>query len=128
MNKSLSILALSTGILSSFAFAADTTPALAAASAATPQASALSNFFPLIIIVLILIFFFWTQRRRSGQMNKLLASLSEGDEISMNNGLMGKIAKIGEQAITVEIADGVKIKVQKNAVLQVLPKGTLNDL
>jgi preprotein translocase subunit YajC len=89
-----------------------------------PQ-SAISSFFPLILIVLVVLFFFWSQRRRTKQMNQMLSALGAGDEISMTNGLMGKIVSISDQALTIEIAPNVNIKVQKNAVLQVLPKGTL---
>ncbi len=109
------------GFLSSSVFAADTL--------STPQKpSMLSNFFPLIIIVVIVLFFFWSQRRRSAQTNKMLSALAEGDEIAISNGLMGKIVKISDQALTLEIAEGVNIKVQKTAVFQVLPKGTLSAI
>jgi preprotein translocase subunit YajC len=92
-----------------------------------PQ-NAISSFFPLILIVLVVLFFFWSQRRRTKQMNQMISALNAGDEISMTNGLMGKVKNVGDQALTIEIADGVNIKVQKNAVLQVLPKGTVDRI
>ena len=124
--------------LTSFAtapvFAVDTSPSASVAgsavssTAAQTPASALSSFFPLIIIVLVVLFFFWSQRRRTKQMNQMISALVSGDEISMTNGFMGKVVSVGEQALTIEIAEGVNVKVQQNAVLQVLPKGTLKGL
>jgi preprotein translocase subunit YajC len=124
---------LGLGLISqtSYVFAATSlVPVTSAGASASPQgpASPVSSFFPLIIIVLIVLFFFWSQRRRTKQMNQMISALAEGDEISMTNGLMGKVVNVGTQALTIEIADGVNIKVQKNAVLQVLPKGTLKSL
>jgi preprotein translocase subunit YajC len=123
---------LSLGIVSqaSSVFAA-TAPSLSPSlspSATQGPASAISSFFPLIILVVIVLFFFWSQRRRTKQMNQMISALSEGDEISMTNGLMGKVVSVGDQALTIEIAEGVNIKLQKNAVLQVLPKGTLKSV
>jgi|688.fasta_scaffold480358_2 preprotein translocase subunit YajC len=112
-------------------FAADTTPTaplMTSISVNQPQPSLLSNFLPLVIIVVIVIFFFWSQRRKTAQVNKMLSALTAGDEVSLASGFMGKIVKVNDQSVTVEIADGVNVKVQKQAILQVLPKGTLSGL
>jgi preprotein translocase subunit YajC len=81
-----------------------------------------------VIIVIIVIFFFWSQRRKTAQVNKMLSALTAGDEITLASGFMGKIVKVNDQSVTVEIADGVNVKVQKQAILQVLPKGTLSGV
>jgi len=55
----------------------------------------------------------------------MVSSLAKGDEVVTNGGLLGKITKVDESFITLEIADGVQVKVQRNAVAAVVPKGTL---
>jgi preprotein translocase subunit YajC len=122
---------LALNLLSASVFAADTMPAspsITSISVNQPQPSMLSNFFPLVIIVIIVIFFFWSQRRKTAQVNKMLSALTAGDEITLASGFMGKIVKVNDQSVTVEIADGVNVKVQKQAILQVLPKGTLSGV
>jgi preprotein translocase subunit YajC len=55
----------------------------------------------------------------------MIDALAKGDEVVTSGGMLGKIAKIGESYLTVEIANGVEIQVQRGAVVQVLPKGTV---
>jgi preprotein translocase subunit YajC len=57
----------------------------------------------------------------------MVAALAKGDEVVTNGGIAGRVDEVGESFITVEIAANVKIKVQKGAVSQVLPKGTLKS-
>jgi len=56
-----------------------------------------------------------------------VSSLAKGDEVVTNGGIAGRVDDVGETFITVEIAPNVKIKLQKSAVQQVLPKGTLKS-
>ena len=56
-----------------------------------------------------------------------MASLSKGDEVVTNGGMMGKIKGVGDDIIRIELAENVVIKVQKHAIASVLPKGTLNQ-
>ena len=65
------------------------------------------------------------QMKRQKEHRALLAALSKGDEVVTNGGIAGRIDEVGETFITVEIASNVKVKVQKGAVSQVLPKGAL---
>jgi preprotein translocase subunit YajC len=55
----------------------------------------------------------------------MVDALAKGDEVVTSGGLLGKITKIGESFIGIEIASGVEIQVQRAAVVQVLPKGTV---
>ena len=55
----------------------------------------------------------------------MLEALSVGTEIVTGGGVLGKVTELGEQFITVEIADGVKIKVQRHSIGAVLPKDTI---
>lgn len=57
----------------------------------------------------------------------MVSALSKGDEVVTNGGIAGRVDEIGDSFITVEIAPNVKIKLQKGAVQQVLPKGTLKS-
>lgn len=67
------------------------------------------------------------QQKRSKDHRKLLSSLSKGDEVVTSGGMLGKILKVGDNSIKVEIAEGVAIKVQKNSISSVLPKGSLKQ-
>ena len=58
----------------------------------------------------------------------MLGKLAKGDEVITNCGLAGVIREIGENYLTVEIADNVTVKMQKSAVISVLPKGSLKQL
>ena len=65
------------------------------------------------------------QQKRQKDHKKLISSLSKGDEVVTNGGMLGKILNVGENSIKVEVAEGVAIKLQKNSVSSVLPKGSL---
>ncbi|MCZ6565733.1 MAG: preprotein translocase subunit YajC [Gammaproteobacteria bacterium] len=67
------------------------------------------------------------QQKRSKDHKKLLSSLSKGDEVVTSGGMLGKILKVGDNSIKVEIAEGVAIKVQKDSISSVLPKGSLKQ-
>lgn len=102
-------------------------PAYAQAAPAAPNP--LFQFAPLL--VLIVIFYFMLirpQMKRTKELRQMLASLSKGDEAVTSGGMAGRISNIGENYITLEVAEGVAIKVQKSAVTSVLPKGTLKAL
>jgi preprotein translocase subunit YajC len=67
------------------------------------------------------------QMKRQKEHRQLLSGLAKGDEVVTNGGIAGRVDDVGDTFITVEIAPNVKIKVQKGAVQQVLPKGTLKS-
>ena len=96
------------------------------AAAATPG---FADFLPLIIIFIL----FWfmlirPQMKRAKEQKQMLAELSKGDEVVTASGQVGKVAKIGEQYVSLEIADGVITHVQKQSVQTLLPKGTIKAL
>ena len=97
----------------------------AAAQAAPSQGSPMSL---LVMMVLFFgVFYFMAirpQMKRAKEHRALLASLSKGDEVLTNGGIAGRIEDLGESFVSVEIATGVSIKVQKNAITAVLPKGS----
>ena len=76
----------------------------------------------------ILIFYFILirpQQKRAKEHRNLVAALSKGDEVVTNGGILGKVTDVGEEYISVELADNVTVRLQKQAVTSVLPKGSL---
>ena len=68
------------------------------------------------------------QSKRTKEHKELVSGLTKGDEIITNGGLVGRIAKVEDQFILFEAADGVELKLQKGAVAQALPKGTIKNI
>ena len=84
------------------------------------------------IIIMIAIFFaimyfmiIRPQQKRQKNHQKLIGSLSKGDEVVTSGGMLGTILKVGDNSIKVEVADGVAVKLQKGSITSVLPKGSL---
>ncbi len=97
-----------------------------AQDATTP--GGLMSFLPLIIIFVIFYFLLIRpQMKRAKEHKKLVADLGNGDEVVTNGGLLGRITDVGESFITVELADNVQIKVQRHAISNVMPKGTIKS-
>ena len=65
------------------------------------------------------------QMKRQKEAKAMSDALAKGDEVVIAGGMLGKISKIGESYLSVEIANGVEIQVQRSSVVQVLPKGTV---
>ena len=96
---------------------------------AAPAGDPFMSFLPLI--VLIVLFYFMLirpQMKRSREMRDMLGKLAKGDEIVTNGGLAGTLREIGENYVTLEVADNVQVKLQKSAIVSVLPKGSLKAL
>lgn len=100
-----------------------------AVAEAAPAASQADPMTSLIFFGgMILIFYFILirpQTKRAKEHRELVGGLSKGDEVVTNGGMLGKISEISEQYITIEVADNVQMKFQKQAVATVLPKGSL---
>jgi preprotein translocase subunit YajC len=100
--------------------------AYAAAAPAAPAESPMTGM--LFFIGMIVIFYFLLirpQQKRAKDHRKMVEAIGKGDEIVTNGGVLGKIVEVGEQYLTIEVADGVNIKLQRNAIATVLPKGSL---
>jgi preprotein translocase subunit YajC len=101
--------------------------ASAYAQDASPQGG-LMSFLPLIIIFVIFYFLLIRpQMKRAKEHRKLVAELAVGDEVVTTGGLLGRISKVGESFLTVEVADNLEIKLQRHAVASVVPKGTIKS-
>ena len=79
--------------------------------------------------ILIFYFLMWRpQSKRAKEHRELVSSLNKGDEVVTNGGIAGKITKVSDDFVSVEVAQGVEMKVQKQAVASALPKGTLKSI
>jgi len=104
----------------STAHAADPAPA------AGSPAGGLMSFLPLIIIFVIFYFLLIRpQTKRAKEHREMVSKLGKGDEVVTGGGIVGRVTELEESFITIEIAAGVAVKIQRQAVTQVLPKGTL---
>jgi len=96
---------------------------------APPQPDPFLSFLPLILLFVIFYFLLIRpQAKRAKEHKKLVSELKKGDEVVTSGGLAGRITEVGESYVTLEIADGVQVKVQKMAVTSLLPKGSLKSL
>ena len=87
------------------------------------------------LLIMVLIFFgimyfmiIRPQSKRAKEHKKLVEALSKGDEVVTNGGMLGKITEVGDNFIQVEIAEGTEVKVQRQAISAVMPKGTSKSL
>jgi len=88
----------------------------------------LLSFLPLIVIFVVFYFLLIRpQMKRAKEHKALITALANGDEVVTNGGLLGRVTNVGDSFITLELADNVKIKLQKHAVASVMPKGTIKS-
>ena len=103
-------------------------PAYAQAAAAAPG-SDLMAFLPMIAIVVVFYFLLIRpQQKRAKETKALLESLDKGNEVVTAGGIVGKISKLTDQYATLEIAPNVEMTVQRQAIAQLHPKGTIKGL
>jgi len=101
--------------------------ASAYAQDATPQGGLLS-FLPLIVIFVVFYFLLIRpQMKRAKEHKALVAQLAAGDEVVTSGGILGKITNVGDSFVTIELAENVKVKLQKHAIASVMPKGTIKS-
>jgi len=100
--------------------------AAAAPAGAPPAPSLLSTLlFPVILIVIMYFLMIRPQVKRQKEHKAMLDRLAKGDEVITSGGVAGVVVGISDAFVTVEVADGVQLRVQKGAITSVLPKGTL---
>ncbi len=88
--------------------------------------SSLGSMLPLVLMFVVLYFvMIRPQMKRQKEARAMIEALAKGDEVATTGGLLGKITKIGDTYLSVEIASGVEVQVQRSAVVQVLPKGAI---
>lgn len=100
--------------------------AYAAGAAPAPD---FMSFLPLIVIFVL----FWfmlirPQMKQAKEQRKMIEALQKGDEVITGGGIVGKVNKVGESFVALEIAPEVVVQVQKHTIQTLLPKGTLKSL
>jgi len=97
-----------------------------AAAAGGDMQSTLMSMLPLLLMFAVLYFvMIRPQMKKQKEHRSMIDALAKGDEIVTAGGLLGKVSKIGDAYIGVELTAGVEVQMQRSAVVQVLPKGTL---
>jgi preprotein translocase subunit YajC len=101
----------------------------AAAQGATAPTSPLGGISGLLLPVMLIVVFYFLlirpQQKKQKEHSAMVSTLAVGSEIVTGGGVLGKVTEVGEQFVTVEIADGVNIKVQRHSIGAVLPKDTI---
>ena len=97
-----------------------------AATASESPFSSLTSMLPLVLMFVVLYFvMIRPQMKRQKEAKAMIDAIAKGDEVVTAGGMLAKVNKLGESFLTVEVANGVEIQIQRTAVVQVLPKGTI---
>ncbi len=101
----------------------------AMAQSAAPGAGGFESLIlPIGLIVILYFLMIRPQMKRQKEHKKLVEALSKGDEVQTDGGLMGKVIDLGDNFVQLEIADGVIVKIRRQSISSVMPKGTLKEL
>jgi len=104
---------------------------ISSASAQAAGGSQPNAFVQLLPLVLIFVVFYFLlirpQAKRAKEHKAMVAALGVGDEVATAGGILGKVTEAGDQFLTLEVAEGVRVKVQRHTVTSVLPKGTIKN-
>lgn len=99
------------------------------AYAAAAPATDFTSFLPLIVIFVL--FFFMIirpQMKQAKEQRNMIAALQKGDEVVTSGGIAGKVTKVTDAFVVLEIAENTEINVQKHAIMSALPKGTIKSI
>ena len=96
-----------------------------------PAAAPGGGPMPLIMMAALFVAMYFLimrpQQKRMKELKEMLAKLAVGDEVATTGGLLGRITELGDSVVTLEIATGVNVRLQRAQISQVLPKGTLKN-
>ena len=99
-----------------------------AMAAAEGQPDPLMSFLPLVLIFVVFYFLLIRpQTKRAKEHKKMVEGLAKGDEVVTSGGLLGRITQVGENFVQVKVADGVEVKIQKQSIATLMPKGTVKE-
>lgn len=99
------------------------------AQTATGADGGLMSFLPIILMFVVLYFLMIRpQMKRQKEQKAMMEALAKGDEVVTAGGILGKVIKVTDAYVTLEIADGTEVTLQKVAVTTLLPKGTIKSL
>jgi len=90
--------------------------------------SSLTGMLPLVLMFVVLYFvMIRPQMKKQKEHRAMIEALGKGDEVATAGGLLGKVTRLGEVYLTLEIAPGVEVQLQRSAIVQVLPKGAITS-
>ena len=99
-----------------------------AQAAGASQQGSLMSLLPLVAIFAVFYFLLIRpQQKRAKEHKKMTEAIAKGDEVITTGGTLGKVTGVGESFVTVEVAAGVEIKVQRTAIQALMPKGTIKS-
>ena len=91
-----------------------------------------SSLFSLLPLALIFVLFYFLlirpQQRRAKQHKQMVAAMKIGDEVATNGGLLGRVTELDDNCVTLKVATGVNVQVQRHAIAQMVPKGAFKEL
>ena len=97
-----------------------------AATGGTGTESTLYSLLPLVLMFVVLYFIMIRpQMKRQKEHKVMIEAVAKGDEVVTGGGLLGRVSKLGESYLSIEIATNVEVQVQRTSIVQVLPKGTI---
>lgn len=100
--------------------------AYAQAAGDAGPAGSLTSFLPIILMFVVLYFLMIRpQMKRQKEQKAMMEALAKGDEVATVGGMLGRITKVADNFVTLEVANGTEVVVQKAAVTTLLPKGTI---
>ncbi len=106
-------------------FIAEAFAQTAPAAAGGDSPSSLLSLLPLVLMFVVLYFIMIRpQMKRQKEHKAMVEAIGKGDEVVIGGGVLGRVSKVGETYLHVEVASGVELQVQRQSVVQVLPKGT----
>jgi preprotein translocase subunit YajC len=92
------------------------------------QADPLISFLPLIFIFVVFYFLLIRpQSKKAKEHKQMVEALAKGDEVVTNGGLLGRITSVGDNFVELELGEGLKVKVQRQAIANLMPKGTIKE-
>lgn len=98
----------------------------APAAAGGDMQSSLMSMLPLVLMFVVLYFvMIRPQMKKTKEHRAMIDALAKGDEVATAGGVLGKVTKLSDSYVTLEVATGVEIQIQRSAVVQVLPKGSI---
>ena len=98
----------------------------APAAAGGDMQSSLMSMLPLVLMFVVLYFvMIRPQMKKTKEHRAMIDALAKGDEVATVGGVLGKVTKLNDSTVSLEIANGVEIQLQRSAVVQVLPKGSI---
>ena len=90
--------------------------------------SSLMGMLPLVLMFVVLYFvMIRPQMKKAKEHKAMIQALAKGDEVATAGGILGKVTKLGDVYLSLELAPGVEVQLQRSAIIQVLPKGALSS-